>query len=232
MSSITRLLGLFAPTVCLLGPVAAATITLDTATAAWTVSGGGATNATPFPDGSGISITSNTLQSGTFVTGGSAANFDGFWTASLQFFLPSNATNVALNFVNLANDDRGVLELNGTIIGSEGIFGPGAGQMTLVDGGPNNAFTFGIGSGSANSGFILGGTNTLLAILNDTGTGISGPLNTSHVFQTGFGVTGTVTYNVPTGVPEPSSNALLLVGGSALLLVRRWHIGIGRSAHK
>src|SRR5579859_6116291 len=77
---------------CWFRPVAADTISVDTLTAAWTVSGGGATNATPFINGSGISVTSNTFQTGTFVSGGSAANFDGFWTARLTFSLPGNAT--------------------------------------------------------------------------------------------------------------------------------------------
>jgi len=175
--------------------------------------------------GSGISVTSNTFQTGTFVSGSSAANFDGFWTASLSFFLPANATNVVLNFSNLQADDRSVLDLNGTEIGSAGIFGPGIGQMVFTDGGPlvDNVSFGGIpSSGSANSGFSLGASNTLLAIVNDTGTGIGGPINDSHSFETIFALDGTVTYDLPTsGVPEPSSGLLTLIAGSLLLLLRR-----------
>lgn len=216
------LLGVALVVLCWTPMATAASVTLDTGTAAWTVSGGGATNATPFTvAGILISVTSNSLNSGTFVSGGSAAGFDGFWTAQLQFFLPSNATGVALNFANLQADDRSVLELNGGIIGSAGIFGPGPGQMTFTDGGSNVAFTFGgnPSSGSASSGFILGGTNTLLAIVNDTGTGISGTLNNSGSFETVFGMTGTVTYTAgESAVPEPSTAWLFLLGSGVLLL--------------
>jgi hypothetical protein len=221
-----RLSGFAALMLCSLRPVAAVTITLDTTTAPWAVSGGGATDATPFVVGGGISITSNTFQTGTFISGGSAANFDGFWTASLSFFLPANATNVVLNFSNLQADDRTIFELNGTEIGSAGIFGPGAGQMVFTDGGPlvDNVSFGGIPvSGSANSGFALGASNTLFAIVNDTGTGISGPLNGSHSFETIFVVDGTVTYDIPvSGVPEPSSGVLSLMAGSLLLLSRKF----------
>ena len=220
--STIRFAGMAVLVLCWARAVPAATITIDTATAAWTVSGGGATNATPFLVGDGISITSNTFQSGTFVSGGSAANFDGFWTASLSFFLPADATNVILNFSNLQADDRAILELNGNIIGSAGIFGPGTGQMAFTDGGPlvdNVTFGGNPSSGSANSGLILGANNTLLAIVNDTNTGITGPLNDSHsFFETAFVVDGSISFDTPTSpVPEPNNALVSLIAGSVLL---------------
>jgi hypothetical protein len=226
-----RLAAMVTLSFCWLRPVVADTITIDTATAAWTVSGGGATNATPFPNGSGISITSNTFQSGTFVSGGSAANFDGFWTARLRFFLPTDATNVALDFSSLQADDRAIVELNGNTIASVGIFGPGLGQMVFNDGGSliDNVSFAGIpDSGSANSGFILGATNTLLAIVNDTGSGITGNLNNSHSFETIFAVNGTISYDIPSSqVPEPRLGMFSLIAGSVLLLAHR---NLGRQA--
>ena len=216
---------------CWLRPVVADTITIDTLTAAWTVSGGGATNATPFINGSGISVTSNTFQTGTFVSGGSAANFDGFWTANLTFFLPSDATNVTLNFSSLQADDRAFVELNGNIIASAGIFGPGTGQMVFTDGGSlidNVSFAGNPDSGSANSGFILDATNTLLAIVNDTGTGISGNLNDTHSFETIFAINGTISYDVPSSqVPEPRLGMFSLIAGSVFFLAQR---KLGRQA--
>ena len=202
------------------GSALAGTIALDTATAPWTVSGGGAVNATPFVIGGALSITSNTFNTGTFVTGGRAANFDGFWTASLQFFLPANATNVGLSYTNLQCDDRCVLELNGNIIGSAGIFGPGTGAMTFTDGGSNVPYTFdgSFVSGTASSGFLLGQTNALTVIMNDTADGIFGTLNTSGQFETAFAITGgAVAYTAASAVPEPNSGILL--GSGVLLLV-------------
>lgn len=202
-----------------------ATITLDTATAAWTVSGGGAVHATPFRlDCIGsqdcLSVTSDSFATGTFVPGGSLGNFDGFWTASLNFSLPTDASGITLSYSGLFADDRTVLELNGTVIGSGGLLGPGVGQMVVTDGGPNNNFTFAPSrsSGTVTSGFILGGNNTLLAIVNNTHTGISGTLRPlTGGDGTYFGVSGTVIY--ATAVPEPASVALILLG-AAVLAVR------------
>src|SRR5215831_12155421 len=112
------------------------TINFDTGTASeWQVTAGGAVNATPYVvfgggsyQGNLITVTSDESSSGMFLPGGSLANFDGFWTATFTFSLPSNASNVQLNFANYINDDRAVLELNGNVISSSGI--PNGGNFT------------------------------------------------------------------------------------------------------
>jgi hypothetical protein len=225
MSPTTRLAVLLGLAFSLVGPAAATTITVDTATAGWTVNVEGLTGATPYIVDSSVTITSTKDSTGTFLAGGTVGAFDGFWTTGLNFSLPSDATGTTLNFSGLTADDRALLYLNGTLIGSTGIFGPATGCMTLTDGGMCTNFSFANnnGSGSVNSGFILGGTNTLLAIVNNTGAGIPGTTQgfTAPGDNTRFGITGAVTYSV-SAVPEPSSGVLLLLGGSVFLMAGKW----------
>ncbi len=191
----------------------------------WTVTAGGtgAVNVTPFLiSGNTISITSDDSATGTFVTGGTAASFNNYWTAQFSFVLPANASNVVLNFGNLSADDRTVLELNGVIIGSNGLLNPSSGcttgAMVMTNGGSNNPYTFcaGTNTGSVTSGFNIGGSNTLMAIINNTNTGING--NLAATFAAGgptvFGVTGSVSF---TPTPEPASAALAGAGLLGLL---------------
>jgi len=177
----------------------------------WTITGGGAINA---PAMDNISLTNNRISSGTFAAGGSAANFDGFWTADFRFVLPSNATNVVLTFSNLFFDDRGILTLNGITLASSGTDAADGsiGLMTLTDGADPQLYTFsaapGEAQGTITNGFISDSTNTVEAILNNTHQGIPGP--TIGFADAGdgtwFGVSGNVTYNVP----EPSTTATIM----------------------
>jgi len=86
----------------------------------WRVTGAGATAVAPFQTSANhageISLTSNALKSGTFVTGGSLAAFNGFWYADISFSLPANAVNISLNFDNFYGNDRAVLQLNTTAL--------------------------------------------------------------------------------------------------------------------
>jgi hypothetical protein len=200
-------------------------INFSTNTGGWTVTGAGATNAPAFVLGTGaISLTSNATNTGTFVTGGSLGSFDGFWTASFSFFLPAGATNISGSFSGLTADDRVVLYINGNQIGDGGLEIPASGSvigmMQLTDGGTNQSFTFNSadssGSESGSTGLILGGENTLTAVINNTGGGIYGTTKTfgGTGDGTNFGVTGELSYT--NSVPEPSSVSMLL-GGLALL---------------
>lgn len=216
----------------------ATTIDFSTLTGGWTVTGAGATDVTPdvLGPGGAISFTSNGRDTGTFVPGASLAAFDGFWTASFSFFLPLDATDLSASFSNLRADDRVVLLLNGDQIGDGGlgipVSGPIVGKMELTDGSGDLPYTFegtdaaGSCSGATCSGaFIFGGVNTFEAIINNTGSGVTG---TTHTFLgTGdgatFSVQGEVTFATP--VPEPASIMLLgtglLVAGRRLLKPRR-----------
>ncbi|HEV3333472.1 MAG TPA: hypothetical protein VG096_20955 [Bryobacteraceae bacterium] len=203
-------------------PVASADmIDGSTGTGAWTVSGAGATNATADVLGSGaISFTSNGRRTGTFVNGASLAAFDGYWTASFTFFLPSTATDVSGSFSNLFADDRVVLFFNGNEIGDGGIGIPAsgsvAGQMELTDGGGDQPFTFASSdsAGSGSGGFILGGVNTLLAVINNTGSGVTGTTKTFLGDGDGsvFRLQAEVTF-----APEPAGLSTL-VGGCLVAL--------------
>jgi len=210
-----------------LAPAASATtINISTSSGNWTVSGAGATDATPFIlGGGGISLSNNGIRTGTFVTGASAANFDGFWTASMSFFLPLNATDVLGTLVSLNADDRVVLYLNGNLVADGGLGIPAggsiAGKMEFTDGGGDQPFTFDSNdsSGSGSDGFILGGTNTLFAIINNTGSGVTGTTKTYIGDGDGatFRLQGSVTY-----APEPTGMSMLL-GGCLIALVRFRH---------
>jgi hypothetical protein len=195
------------------------TISFGTGSASgWQVTGGGAVNATPYvitqSDVSTglISLTSNGYGSGTFVSGGSAGNFGGFWTARYNFYLPANATGVSFHYSNFFADDRAVLKLNGNILNATGV--PwGQGQMVMTLGGPlldYSPFTFpnGSASGTAVTGFILGGQNAIELIVNNTYSGVTGPLVGIASDRTDVGLLGTITYTVP----EPSSVVLFGVG--------------------
>jgi hypothetical protein len=166
-----------------------------------------------------VSITSDVRETGTFLSGGSIANFTGFWTARFSFTLPSNAYDVQLNFSKLFGDDRVVMKLNGTIISSAGIVAPGNslnGFMVMTDGGPSQAYTFagqsGSVSGSVSTGFVSG-LNTLDFIVNNTGNNLAGALKPSLASNDGteVGIEGSVLFSVPE--PSCTSLALLALGG-------------------
>jgi hypothetical protein len=191
----------------------------------WAVSGGGAVGVTPYHSAAWpayLYITSNDDSTGSFLPGGSYANFHGFWKADFTFSLPSSATNVRLDFANFHGDDRAVLTLNGNALAATGVDGPGQGYMVLTDGGALQPYTFdNLTSGSATSGFNLGGVNTIEIIVNNTGNGISAP-NQGFAYSgdyTYVGLTGTISYTL---VPEPSAAILVSVGS---LLFGFWRIG-------
>jgi hypothetical protein len=205
----------------------AATIPFNTSTLInnWTVTAGGAVDATPYPFDVCLSISSTGTGIGTFVDGGSFSQFSGFWTARYLFFLPAEAVNVTLTFSDLRADDRAVLTLNGTRIGAAGIIlqgGGNSGSMVLTDGGPLLSYTFdgasGSVSGNVTSGFKLGGMNTVQGIVNNTDTGISGPVLPifagSSIDGTTFGVSGFVTYTM---IPEPAAWTFFLLGLALLM---------------
>ncbi len=191
----------------------------------WRVTGGGATNVSPFvvttkvfPGGgapsfniTGISLTSTAETNGTWVPGASLAGFsDGFWTADYKIFLPTNAANVTLAWTNLYCDDRTVVMLNGNPVGATGIISTqgNSGDMVFTKGGPAQPYTFsgpdGSVSGTATNGFIAGATNLLEAICNNTHTGIYGtnePLTAGIHDQAILGMTGAISWSLIGAAP-------------------------------
>jgi hypothetical protein len=128
---------------------------------------------------------------------------DGFWYADLFFTLPGGATNPKLHLTSLIVDDRAVVELNGTIVSDGGIDGPGKGNMTFTDGGPNKPYQFKHGDGAqtvhTGKGFVAG-TNDLRLIVNNTGQGIHGePIVKIKGNPTYIGIVGRVTYQTQNG---------------------------------
>lgn len=227
--------------------VQATIYTFDTGTASeWSVTAGGAVNVQPYiynvPDpnqyvGNVITVTSTANGNGTFLPGGSIANYDGYWTAVYTFSLPANAANIVLNYSKFFADDRAVLMLNGNIIDSTGdpTAGSYVGYMVLTDGSPAIPYTFnspdGQVSGTATSGFNIGGLNTIEVILNDTvlngtGGGVAGTMQ-GHLTSndgTGMGLTGNISFTV---VPEPSIGAFGLMALFGFAFVARIKSGKG-----
>lgn len=151
---------------------------------------------------------------------------DGFWTFSTTFSLPSGFTSPSLQMTLFEVDDRAVLSLNGTAIASSGVFGPGTGTFQFTSGGPNNPYTFLYGSRigftafpAITSGFVAG-VNTLDFIINNTGNGIFG-VSTNGGGPTDFQFNATVSYGVASGVPEPATWAMMLIGFAGLGFVTR-----------
>jgi hypothetical protein len=188
-----------------------------TATNPWLITGAGASASPAFDvlSGNNISLTNNVLETGTFIPGGSLANFNGFWYADLSFVIPANATNISLNFTNLNGDDRVVLQLNGSNIGNYFLnASPGTGVMSFPPGPPDKPFTFtNQTSGIVTSGFLLGQNNDLRLIVNNTDS--SALTAQTFTFQnsgdgTEAGLVGAVTYSIP----EPTSVALIITGMS------------------
>jgi hypothetical protein len=207
------------------GPIAkAGQIDIGTSTASWTVTGAGAAGATPYKVADGITISSDRGRNGTFVTGGSLANFSGYWYGEYDFTLPSDATNISLTYSNLYVDDRVVVELNGTDIGSW-YLNPTttSGVMEFAPASGNTPYTFtngvAYGSGSATSGFIVGGLNTLKLIVNNTDD--VNPMTPTRSFQDDAAVTYVQLDGGVTFLPEPATLSLLALGGLALLRRKR-----------
>jgi hypothetical protein len=207
-----------------------ATIDVSTGTSPnWRVTAGGAVNALPYPFGTEISVTSTGTGAGSFVSGGTFANFSGFWLGNYSFFLPADATAVSLTFSNLYADDRVVLTLNGNVLASTGLPYSGndsSGSMVLTDGGALQPWSFtgsaGSVSGVVTNGFNVGGMNLLQGIVNNTDAGVYGPdlpiyEGTSND-GTHFGLAGVISYSE---VPEPPTLALLVTALSYLAYRRK-----------
>ncbi len=198
--------------------VRANSIDVSTGAATWTVSipGESVSAVTPFGagggDGSVLCLSTTCGAGGTWVTGGGVAGFDGFWTAQLTFAIPAGATGVTLTYPSFTVDDRAVLELNGVTFASGS--GMGLGEMELLDGGPNDPYTFlGNTSGSVTSGFNVGGSNTIEVIINNTGNGIHSPTDdVSGQDNTSFSFTGTVSFTQGTSAPEPGTMVMAAAG--------------------
>lgn len=148
------------------------------------------------------------------------------YTLSNTFTLPTGFSNASLSITSLSIDDRGILSLNGTQISDAGIFGPGAGSLTLSLGGPNNAYTYLHGNGAQSvtvtSGFLTG-LNTLEILVNDTNSGIFGEPLASGVNISSAFLAASVSYDdeAVVGVPEPGTIGLLGFGVLILAEIRR-----------
>jgi hypothetical protein len=210
------------------------TISFDTTTTAgWTATAAGAINANPFvvtaqeTIGAGgnqyhdfLSVTSTGNNSGTFLQGGSIANFTGFWIADYTFVLPQNATGVSFSYDSFFADDRAVLYLNGQSIAATGIYADqGGGEMVFADGSNSQSYSFSSAiSGTTSSGFNIGGENIIEVIVNNTGQGIYGSdKNISQGDNTLLSLSGMISFS---SVPEPSSLAVIGVGILSLFGLR------------
>ncbi len=199
----------------------------------WTATAAGAVNQTPYNFGTTtLGLSSDGSSSGTPVPGASPAAFDGLAVFSTQFFLPANAVGATLSYDSVAADDRFVLELNGNVLATSGIFAtnvPTPGDFVFTHGGPRTPVVYlatgydgsanGLVTGTDTAFFTLGATNTLTILVNATYNGIGDAGTPSGLYSGDFKLTSFgsrsigVTYDVPVGrVPEPAAWALMVVG--------------------
>jgi hypothetical protein len=149
----------------------------------------------------------------------------GVWQGLFEFFLPADIASAEMSIFNLVVDDRIVMSLNGNIIpGADAvIFGNGGvGIHDFGDGAGSVAYDF-VGSPRwkqpdpyqvvVSSGFIFGGTNQLIAYVNNTGTGNPTAQPTNAGLSTAFGISGSITTSKvekKLSIPEFSSAMSLL----------------------
>jgi len=124
----------------------------------WRITANGGTNVPPYrvyanfymalPNGTDVISPFSTMDiSGSYLQGQDKALFNGYWCASLSFFLPANAFDVSLAYANWYVDDRAVLLLNDQIIDSVGNIcyftnSTHDGEMVLTNGDPAVPFHF------------------------------------------------------------------------------------------
>jgi hypothetical protein len=108
-------------------------------------------------------------------------------------------------YSNLLADDRAVFTLNGVALGATGTqtsSGLTQGYMVFTDGGARQTYYFsgpdGTVGGFTNGGFIVGGTNILQAIVNNTRNGVAGTALQTLTATDGttFRVEGAISYSV------------------------------------
>ena len=165
----------------------------------------------------------------------------GIWNARFVAAIPAGATNITFTLNTFFPDDKGVVQLNGTIIGDAVIFGAngaaaGPGTFDFGLGGGNQAYTYaGFTPGSA-IGLPNGTTTfTLIGFINDTGVASPSSPPLAQTFLSSFSLTGSLSYlpaqvqaATPITVPTLSEWTLLLLIGlliaaAALQTYRRRH---------
>ena len=210
----------------------------------WLVSATGVTNAVPFRyvdyfQGIGISpvtYTSGLMEAG-YLNGQDPAMFDGYWTASFSFYVPTTAAGAFLVLNNIYCDDRGIVLLNGDTIYSCGwacsvscSSNSLLGQMVIGDDQEpvpylfskiyTNNLTSTLGSYSNTlPTSALGRTNTLTFIINNTtfGCGIGGNLTNINPSGnvTSLSLTGFVWYP-PSLIIKTISNTNVLYSSNSI----------------
>lgn len=150
----------------------------------------------------------------------------GIWNARFVAAIPAGATNITFTLDGFFPDDKGVVQLNGTIIGDAVIFGAngaaaGPGTFDFGLGGGNQAYTY--------AGFTPGGavalpngttTFTLIVFINDTGVASPSSPPLAQTFLSSFSLNGSLSYlpaqvqaATPITVPTLSEWTLLLLIG-------------------
>jgi len=177
----------------------------------WRADATGVTNAVPLLQSPlsgtpGITPVAVTLFGGPITYLNTNQIFDGFWVAYYRFFLPATAAYTRLVYSNYMADDRTVMLLNDNVVSSFGMAPSGSptNQMVLTNGGALLPYSFSEvlsspapWSRTVTSGFILGKTNVLKFIMNNTGHGVYGPLKTVSITDITFlKMDGYVAYEV------------------------------------
>ena len=150
----------------------------------------------------------------------------GVWNSRFTATIPPGATNISFTLDSFAVDDKGVVNLNGTVIGDAVIFGvngSAAGLGTFDFGSGPGSYTFGGFTPGAAISLPDGTTNfELTAFVNDTGTSNpSAPAFPTVTVASSFNLAGTLSYDIAGAVapiPTLPQWALLLMAMLVALL--------------
>lgn len=211
--------------VCLSTSGFAATIDVGTAGNAsnWNLVAG--TGSGPaFQAGPLISISPDGTTGTTPIAGFDNSTWDGVWTATLEFTLPTVFSGISLALSNPVVDDRWVLQLNGTNVADYARGDAGVGLFNFGSG--DDPYTFsGDSSFLITSGFSAG-LNTLTLFINNTDTGvITGNSRNLMGDATYAGFDAMVTYSETSGVPEPATWIVCCAGLVMTAVLRRRYTG-------
>jgi hypothetical protein len=127
----------------------------------------------------------------------------GVWSSTFTFSIPPGSTAISFTLDTYNVDDKGVLQLNGTIIADAVIFqanggAAGLGTFDFGQGGGSQAYTY-LGFTPGDMFPLANGTTTftLVGLVNDTNSASPSSTPLEFVNISSFGLSGTLSFDAP-----------------------------------